>query len=297
MRNVAKKGLLTAVAAGGVLASAAGYAYAGADAQGVAAGSPGVASGNSVQVPIEVPINACGNTVDVIGLLNPAYGNHCANVSGHPGGAGSGHAGSGTAGSGNAGSGHAGSGSAGAGQASSGQTASGASASGTAAGSPGVLSGNSVQAPVDIPVNACGNTVDVVGVGNPAFGNGCGNVSAPVAPPHHECSEECVSPSPTPCPGQPCTPTSPPTGETPPPTPRSVTPTPTPPVTPGTRTTPASSPSGSATPVSGVTKGSTPGGGQLAATGAGSTELLGAAGLALLLGGGVLYRRSRAGAR
>ncbi|MEE1782584.1 LPXTG cell wall anchor domain-containing protein [Streptomyces sp. SP17BM10] len=35
----------------------------------------------------------------------------------------------------------------------------------------------------------------------------------------------------------------------------------------------------------------------MASTGAGDVELLGAAGLALLLGGGVLYRRARAGAR
>jgi LPXTG-motif cell wall-anchored protein len=38
-------------------------------------------------------------------------------------------------------------------------------------------------------------------------------------------------------------------------------------------------------------------GSQLASTGAGGVEVLGAAGLALLLGGGVLYRRARAGAR
>lgn len=80
MRNVAKKGLLTAVATGSVLASTAGYAYASAEAHGGAVNSPGVGSGNSVQVPVDVPINACGNTVDVIGLLNPSYGNRCANV-------------------------------------------------------------------------------------------------------------------------------------------------------------------------------------------------------------------------
>jgi hypothetical protein len=39
-----------------------------------------VISGNLIQVPIDIPINACGNTVNVIGLLNPAFGNSCANV-------------------------------------------------------------------------------------------------------------------------------------------------------------------------------------------------------------------------
>ena len=47
---------------------------------GAAAGSPGVLSGNTVQVPVHVPVNVCGNTVNVVGLLNPAFGNHCANI-------------------------------------------------------------------------------------------------------------------------------------------------------------------------------------------------------------------------
>ncbi|MFE1287424.1 chaplin [Streptomyces sp. NPDC058751] len=49
-------------------------------AQGVAVGSPGVLSGNVVQIPISIPVNACGNTVSVIGLLNPAFGNTCVNT-------------------------------------------------------------------------------------------------------------------------------------------------------------------------------------------------------------------------
>ncbi|WP_327368019.1 DUF7933 domain-containing protein [Streptomyces sp. NBC_01217] len=49
------------------------------------------------------------------------------------------------------------------------------SAVGTATGSPGLLSGNVVQAPVDIPVNVCGNSVNVLGVLNPATGNACVN--------------------------------------------------------------------------------------------------------------------------
>ncbi len=59
MRQVAKKGLLTVVATGGVLpAAGGGAAYADAGAAGVAAGSPGVVSGNAVQVPVHVPVNA-----------------------------------------------------------------------------------------------------------------------------------------------------------------------------------------------------------------------------------------------
>jgi len=40
---------------------------------------PGVASGNVVQAPVEVPANVCGNTINVVGLLNPATGNTCIN--------------------------------------------------------------------------------------------------------------------------------------------------------------------------------------------------------------------------
>ncbi|SPF02866.1 chaplin [Streptomyces sp. MA5143a] len=59
--------------------SGAGLASADADARGAAIGSPGVLSGNVVQVPIHVPINLCGNTVNIVGLLNPAFGNTCIN--------------------------------------------------------------------------------------------------------------------------------------------------------------------------------------------------------------------------
>ncbi|WP_329116700.1 chaplin [Streptomyces sp. NBC_01353] len=58
---------------------AASPALADADAHGVAIGSPGVLSGNVVQAPIHIPINACGNTINVIGILNPTIGNTCVN--------------------------------------------------------------------------------------------------------------------------------------------------------------------------------------------------------------------------
>lgn len=54
-----------------------GFGRGGANAAGFAAGSPGILSGNVVQVPINVPINVCGNSVNAPGLLNPAFGNVC----------------------------------------------------------------------------------------------------------------------------------------------------------------------------------------------------------------------------
>ncbi|AUG77944.1 membrane protein [Kitasatospora sp. MMS16-BH015] len=79
MQNVKKAAVLSAAAAGLVLAGA-GSALASSEAEGVTANSPGVASGNSIQVPVHIPVNLCGNSVNVIGLLNPAFGNSCANV-------------------------------------------------------------------------------------------------------------------------------------------------------------------------------------------------------------------------
>ncbi|MCJ1680359.1 chaplin [Streptomyces sp. APSN-46.1] len=47
----------------------------------------------------------------------------------------------------------------------------GASADGQALNSPGVASGNLVQAPVHVPVNVVGNTVNVIGLLNGVWGN------------------------------------------------------------------------------------------------------------------------------
>ncbi|QGV81329.1 chaplin [Streptomyces ficellus] len=80
MKNLKKAAAVTMVA-GGLVAAAAGAASAtsGAHADGAAIGSPGVGSGNLVQVPVHVPVNVSGNSVSVIGLLNPAFGNTAVN--------------------------------------------------------------------------------------------------------------------------------------------------------------------------------------------------------------------------
>ncbi|MFD7441135.1 chaplin ChpH [Streptomyces sp. NPDC059909] len=75
-----KKVVAAAAATGGLVLAGAGMAVADSGAQGAAVHSPGVLSGNVVQAPIHVPVNVCGNTVSVIGLLNPAFGNYCQNA-------------------------------------------------------------------------------------------------------------------------------------------------------------------------------------------------------------------------
>ncbi|MFD9325613.1 chaplin [Streptomyces sp. NPDC060065] len=153
MKRVTRNGLIAAAAASGAMAVTI-PAYADSAADGTAAGSPGLISGNTIQLPVHVPVNVCGNTVNVVGLLNPAAGNSCANEGG--GGA---EAPGGTQG----GAVENGSG--------------GAAAQSSGKDSPGVLSGNGLQLPVHLPVNVTGNSVSVVGIGNAAVGNESTNTS------------------------------------------------------------------------------------------------------------------------
>ncbi|MFD9729142.1 chaplin [Streptomyces sp. NPDC059072] len=84
MKKRLVRGTTMAVASAAMLMGGAGLASAhggdGAAADGFAGGSPGVLSGNLLQVPVDVPVNVCGNTVNVIALLNPAFGNTCVNA-------------------------------------------------------------------------------------------------------------------------------------------------------------------------------------------------------------------------
>ncbi|MFD3839266.1 chaplin [Streptomyces sp. NPDC058642] len=135
MKRVTRNGVIAVAAVSGAMAVAM-PAYADSAADGETAGSPGVVSGNTIQLPVHVPVNVCGNTVNVVGLLNPAAGNTCVNAGGENSPASAGAAGQ-----------------------SSGKD------------SPGVVSGNGVQLPVHLPVNVSGNGVSVAGAGNAAAGN------------------------------------------------------------------------------------------------------------------------------
>ncbi|MFJ9341214.1 chaplin [Streptomyces sp. NPDC101733] len=185
MRHSRRSGLIAAVVAGGGLAVAGvgGLAHADADAAGRAERSPGLLSGNLVQLPVHTPVNACGNTVSVVGVLNSAAGNSCTNAG--PGGGRSSHPGS----SGSSGSSGSGSGSV---------THGGAVAAGGGKGSPGILSGNGLQLPVDLPLNITGNSVSVVGVGNSSHGNTSVNGETPsgAKPPQPPVVQPPVTPPP-----------------------------------------------------------------------------------------------------
>ncbi len=78
MSHIAKA-LVATVVAGVVVTGMAGVASADTHAGGAAVGSPGIDSGNNVQMPIHIPINVCGNSVNHFTLLNPAFRNTCIN--------------------------------------------------------------------------------------------------------------------------------------------------------------------------------------------------------------------------
>lgn len=174
MRHSRRNGLIAAVVAGGGLAVAgvSGFAYADADAAGKTERSPGLLSGNLVQLPVHAPVNVCGNTVSVVGLLNSAAGNRCANESG---GGGEGHPGSAPAHATKPGTGNGTANGTGTGTGKGG----GARAQARGKDSPGLLSGNGIQLPVDVQANISGNAVSVVGIGNSAAGNSSVNGGGP----------------------------------------------------------------------------------------------------------------------
>ncbi|MCX5037753.1 MULTISPECIES: LAXTG-anchored chaplin ChpA [Streptomyces] len=264
MRQTLSRGMVAAAAATGILSLCGSPALADSHADGAATNSPGAVSGNALQVPVDVPVNACGNTVDVIAALNPAFGNECENASdeqtgGHGGGYGGDTSTSDASDASDASDPAASSGS-------------GAHADGATHGSPGVDSGNTTQVPVDVPVNLCGNTVDVIAALNPVFGNECEN-SAEEPPGYGE--EE--PPPPTTPPGYGEEEPPPPTDEEPPP-PGEEEP---PPPTEEEHTPPA--PQTEQPPV-------------LAETGSEGTLGAAAAGAVLIAGGAILYRRGRAAA-
>jgi hypothetical protein len=73
-----KKFAAVAAVTGVLVLGGAGVAAADQEPNAATGSSNGsVLSGNNVQAPVNVPVNACGNTVSVLGSLNPAGGNSC----------------------------------------------------------------------------------------------------------------------------------------------------------------------------------------------------------------------------
>jgi hypothetical protein len=189
MRQILSRSLLTVAAASSILAATGGYASADSGTESTTSGSPGLLSGDTVSAPIDVPVNACGNTADVAAVGNPAFGNSCGNHShsapGHSSTEASsiGHSVPDADADAGADMDQAGPGGDVFGVPGEGAGSwSEAGAQSTTTGSPGVLAGNSLDIPVHAPVNACGNTVDPIALLNPAMGNSCAAEQTPQAP-------------------------------------------------------------------------------------------------------------------
>lgn len=270
MHHSTRRRVVLGMTTGGLLVGGLGMGIAQADstANGAAANSPGLLSGNLIQIPVNAPVNVCGNSISVIGILDTAAGNSCANSgsdgatangsASHSPGVGSGNliqipvnapvnvCGNSASGVGigdsavdnscsNGGSGGSGG-------------PAGSTANGGSSDSPGIGSGNTVQLPVTAPVNVCGNSVSVIGIGDTAAGNTC--VNGHSAPPSQTAPPSCG-----------CHPAPPVPPVAPPVTPK---------------------------PHHGVTPA---GGGSLAETGTGAASLAGPLGAGVFGGSGLLLRK------
>ncbi len=103
--------------------------------------SGGLGSGNTIQVPVNIPLNVCGNQAILVGVANKVAGGKCS-TTGAPDENGS---------------------------------TGGANATATTSHSGGILSGNIIQAPVNVPINACGNQAILGGLKNKDGSTTCEN--------------------------------------------------------------------------------------------------------------------------
>ncbi|MDX3231612.1 chaplin [Streptomyces sp. ME19-01-6] len=79
MKSIKKFAAVTIVAGGLAVAGAGAASAHSPAAQGQAVNSPGIASGNHVQAPVFIPVNACGNGAHVLGVMNQTFGTPCGN--------------------------------------------------------------------------------------------------------------------------------------------------------------------------------------------------------------------------
>lgn len=142
MHNTAKRGVVFAVATGGLLLAGAAQSTAEA-AVGIAqngGGPAGVLSGDSIDIPAGISLNVCGNGIAVLGTTTPT-----ADCSGETAGAASGSAAKTTT----------------------------AAVAGSTGRRGGVLSALAVRAPINVPVNVCGNLAAVAGTADSGSGSTC----------------------------------------------------------------------------------------------------------------------------
>jgi hypothetical protein len=186
MHGFAKRGLALAAATSGLVLATAGIAAADATATGTSSNSGGLGSGNTANIAGSIPVNACGNQALLIALKDVDAPQMCkiedstmatatgssswspgiiagnvadaalsvpVNACGNQAGAISVHAWTGmnqcriTGGD--------------------------ATATGSSVHSGGIIAGNVINGALSVPVNACGNQVDVIGFADKVAGSDC----------------------------------------------------------------------------------------------------------------------------
>ena len=162
MRRATRNGVIAAAAASGAMAAMTMPAFAEATVAGTTADLAGVVTGHDANLPV----NLC-RTVNVAGVLNPAVG--CT----HAGAAAKAGSVAGVAGSATG---------VGARSAGAGARSTGADVHGSAADVPGLVTGHSVEAPLDLPANVIGNGANVIGKANAAGGDANLPGGGPVIP-------------------------------------------------------------------------------------------------------------------
>jgi hypothetical protein len=126
----------------------------GANSGQVSRGNQGLVNGTQVAIPIQVPVNVCGNGIGIVGVGVGVNGNcddGAADVTGASSSTESAHV-----------------------------TEDGANDGQVSSDNQGILNGTQVYAPIQVPVNVCGNGIGIVGVGIGVNGNcddGAANVS------------------------------------------------------------------------------------------------------------------------
>ncbi|MBZ9637945.1 chaplin [Streptomyces sp. PSKA30] len=241
MRQTLSRGVFAAAAATGILSLYGSSALAGTNAAEATEEASGVLSGNSLKVPVKVPLDLCGKTADAVAVLNDSFGNVCGNTSDKK-----------------AVKKKAAKASEGTYDTSGGDTT---DVYGTqiAKDASGVLSGNSLEVPVEVPVNACGISGEVLAALDQAVGTSCSYGDSGYG------TDEVTTPKP------------------------SETPTISTPASPAPRA--KETPRARQMPPAEVQLGES---GELAETGSGALMAASAASAALLAGGVLVYRRTRA---
>jgi hypothetical protein len=191
MHGIAKRGLALVAATSGIVLGGAAFASAdtGAITTATTSYSGGAVAGWAAQVPVDVPVNICGNSVEALAFKEMVHGTTCTNnkpgatataTTTRSGGLGAGNTAQVAANvpvniCGNTVAGAAVKNDYEGSTCTNNASGPGAAATSSVDHSGGILSGNTAQVAANVPINACGNVVGLGVVKNYYAGQTCTN--------------------------------------------------------------------------------------------------------------------------